>query len=70
MLHHHAVDPATVYVVGDTPLDVAAAKAAGAVSVAVASGAYPVEALASAGADHVLPNLAAPFPGQGVELPG
>lgn len=70
LLHHHGVDPARVCVVGDTPLDVAAAKAAGAVSVAVASGAYSVEALASAGADHVLPNLAAPFPDHGVELPG
>jgi phosphoglycolate phosphatase-like HAD superfamily hydrolase len=70
LLHDHAVDPAHVYVVGDTPLDVAAAKAAGAVSVAVASGVYPFEALASAGADHVLPTLAAPFPSQDVELPG
>jgi phosphoglycolate phosphatase-like HAD superfamily hydrolase len=65
LLHHHAVDPARVYVVGDTPLDVAAAKAAGAVSVAVASGSYSVDALAAAGADHVLPNLAAPFPDAG-----
>jgi len=65
MLHDHGLDPALVYVVGDTPLDVAAAKATGVVSVAVASGKFPVEALAAAGADHVLPNLASPFPGTG-----
>jgi phosphoglycolate phosphatase len=61
-LHDHAVDPAHVYVVGDTPLDVAAARAAGAVSVAVASGRYDVRALQAAGADHVLSSLAGPFP--------
>ncbi len=65
MLHHHVVEPARVYVVGDTPLDVAAAKAAGAVAVTVASGKYSVEALAAAGADHVLPSLASPFPDVG-----
>jgi phosphoglycolate phosphatase-like HAD superfamily hydrolase len=65
MLHHHVVEPARVYVVGDTPRDMAAAKAAGAVAVAVASGKYSVEALAAAGADHVLPSLAAPFPDVG-----
>ena len=31
MLHHHVIEPARVYVVGDTPRDVAAANAAGAV---------------------------------------
>ena len=65
MLHHHVVEPTSVYVVGDTPLDVAAAKAAGAVSVSVASGKYPVEALSAAGANHVLPSLVSPFPGVG-----
>ena len=62
MLHGHDVTPANVYVVGDTPRDVDAARAAGATSVAVASGTYAVEELRSAGADHVLPSLAAPFP--------
>ncbi len=65
MLHDHSVDPAWVYVVGDTPLDVAAAKAAGAVAVAVASGKYSVDALRVAGADHVLPTLANRFPDVG-----
>lgn len=63
MLHDHAVDPAHVSVVGDTPLDVAAARAVGAVAVAVASGSYTVDELAATGADHVLPSLAGPFPG-------
>jgi phosphoglycolate phosphatase len=51
------------YVVGDTPLDISAAKAADAISVGVASGAYSVEQLHAAGADHVLESLEAPFPG-------
>jgi phosphoglycolate phosphatase len=62
MLHHHPLNPAHVFVVGDTPLDVLAAKAAGTVSVAVASGKYSVEELTAAGADDVLPTLAGPFP--------
>jgi len=62
MLHGHRLDPACVYVVGDTPLDIAAARAAGVVSVAVASGRYSVEELAAADADHVLPSLASRFP--------
>jgi phosphoglycolate phosphatase len=65
MLHDHPVDPARVYVVGDTPLDVAAAKAAGAVAVAVASGKYSVDALRAVGADHVLSSLASRFPDVG-----
>jgi len=63
MLHHHPLNPAHVFVVGDTPLDVAAAQAAGTVSVAVASGSYSVGELTAAGADHVLPTLASAFPG-------
>jgi len=61
-LHPH-VTPAGVYVVGDTPLDIAAASAAGAMSVGVASGAYSTEQLSDAGADHVLASLEDPFPG-------
>jgi phosphoglycolate phosphatase-like HAD superfamily hydrolase len=43
--------------VGDTPLDVRAAREAGARSVAVASGPYGLEALREAGADQVLADL-------------
>jgi phosphoglycolate phosphatase len=57
------IDRADVFVVGDTPLDVLAAKEAGATSVAVASGKYSVDRLRDAGADHVLPSLASGFPG-------
>jgi phosphoglycolate phosphatase len=57
------LDPAKVMVVGDTPLDIAAAKAAGAVSVGVATGHYSVEQLRDAGGDHVLESLEAEFPG-------
>ena len=62
MLHGHDVQPSHVFVVGDTPLDVDAAKAVDAVAVAVATGKYSVDELAAAGADHVLPTLASPFP--------
>jgi phosphoglycolate phosphatase-like HAD superfamily hydrolase len=48
--------PATV-LVGDTPLDVAAAAGTGARSVAVATGGSTVAELAAAGADCVLPDL-------------
>jgi phosphoglycolate phosphatase-like HAD superfamily hydrolase len=51
------VDPRSVLVVGDTPRDVEAARYAGAVSVAVASGHFTKEQLAAAGADHVLGTL-------------
>lgn len=53
------------FVVGDTPLDIEAAKAAGAVSVGVASGAYSIEQLEAAGGDHVLGSLETPFPTSG-----
>ena len=62
MLHGHDVLPSHVYVVGDTPLDVDAAKAVEAVAVAVATGKYSVDDLKAAGADHVLATLAFPFP--------
>ncbi len=45
-------------VIGDTPHDIAAARAIGALAVAVATGAFAADALHAAGADHVLPNLA------------
>ena len=56
------LDPATVLVVGDTPRDVAAAHAAGAVSVAVATGHFTADELATAGAEHVLASLEQPLP--------
>ncbi len=62
MLHGHAVTASHVFVVGDTPRDIGAAKEAGAVAVAVATGRYSVDDLTAAGADHVMPSLAAPFP--------
>jgi phosphoglycolate phosphatase len=62
-LHGHSLDRGSIFVVGDTPLDVAAAHAAGAVSVAVATGEYSVDELRSAGAEHVLTTLEDPFPG-------
>jgi phosphoglycolate phosphatase-like HAD superfamily hydrolase len=58
------LDLREVLVVGDTPLDIAAAEGVGAVSVGVASGRYGVEELSAAGADHVLASLADPFPGE------
>jgi phosphoglycolate phosphatase-like HAD superfamily hydrolase len=48
--------PATV-LVGDTPLDVAAALATGARAVGVATGSFPAAALTAAGAHVVLPDL-------------
>jgi phosphoglycolate phosphatase len=59
----HSLAQNEVAVVGDTPLDVDAARRAGLVSVAVASGHYSVEELRAADADRVLASLAEPFPG-------
>jgi phosphoglycolate phosphatase len=55
-----AVSPREALVVGDTPRDVAAAHAVGCPVLAVATGRYGVEALAAAGAEHVVPTLADP----------
>ncbi len=60
---HAQLTPSQVFVVGDTPRDIDAAKAEGAVSVGVASGNYSVDELAKAGGDHVLGSLDEPFPG-------
>jgi phosphoglycolate phosphatase len=57
------ITPDKIFVVGDTPLDVSAAKGAGAVSVGVATGRYSVEELTRAEPDHVLESLESPFPG-------
>lgn len=51
------LEPHQVWVVGDTPLDIAAAHAAGATAIGVATGAYTTDALRDAGADHVVPDL-------------
>jgi phosphoglycolate phosphatase len=59
----HALDLGEVLVVGDTPLDIAAAKGVGAVSVGVASGRYDAAELEAADPDHLLVSLAEPFPG-------
>lgn len=64
------LDPARVCVVGDTPMDIAAAHAADAVGVGVATGKYTVDQLNQAGADHVLTDLTAPFPGLPASGPG
>jgi phosphoglycolate phosphatase len=60
---HAQLKPSQVFVVGDTPRDIDAAKKAGAVSVGVATGHYSVTELSEAGADHVLSSLTEPFPG-------
>jgi len=60
---HSGLSPTQVFVVGDTPHDIEAARAAGAVSVGVASGKYSVEELTAAHGDHVLSSLEDPFPG-------
>jgi phosphoglycolate phosphatase-like HAD superfamily hydrolase len=51
-----------IYVVGDTPLDIAAAHAAGCTAVGVATGHYDRAALVAAGADHVLETLEEELP--------
>jgi len=63
IIHGHNVPPKRVLVVGDTPRDIDAAHAAGAIAVGVATGKYTVDALRAAGADYVLPTLEAPLPG-------
>jgi phosphoglycolate phosphatase len=60
---HAQLAPSQVFVVGDTPRDLDAAKAAGAVSVGVASGKFSVDELVAAGGNHVLGSLAETFPG-------
>ncbi len=51
------VQPAEVVIVGDTPLDVGVAIAAGARSVGVATGSYNADALRASGADVALEDL-------------
>ena len=56
--HGTAFEPASVVVIGDTPMDVAAGRHHGTVTVGVATGRYTVDELAESGADVVLPDLA------------
>jgi phosphoglycolate phosphatase len=62
LLNGRALAARQCFVVGDTPLDIAAARGAGAVSVAVASGHFTADQLADAGADHVLTSLEQELP--------
>lgn len=57
-----AADPAQVIVIGDTPRDVACAKAHGCVAFAVATGTFSEGELVEAGADVVVPDLSDPAP--------
>ena len=57
------LEAARLLVVGDTPRDIDAAHAVGAVAVGVATGKYTVEALRAAGADYALATLEEPLPG-------
>lgn len=59
------LDPRRVLVVGDTPKDIAAARATDAISVGVASGKYSEEELRDAGAEYVLRSLEEDLPGTG-----
>jgi phosphoglycolate phosphatase-like HAD superfamily hydrolase len=51
------VPPAHAVLVGDTPLDIAAAHAGGARAIGVATGPFSVQELEAAGAEAVLPDL-------------
>ena len=49
--------PSDVFVIGDTPHDIACARAVGATPIAVATGSYSVDRLRAAGADFVFKEL-------------
>jgi phosphoglycolate phosphatase len=55
-------DPASVIVIGDTPLDVECAHAHGCIALAVATGHHGMDELRAAGADVVLEDLSDPTP--------
>ena len=59
---HHASEfsPDRTYIIGDTPHDIACARAIGARAIGVATGRYGVNELAAHGADLVLPDLGDP----------
>src|SRR6476469_650668 len=62
MMHGRDIEPSDVIVVGDTPLDIDAAEAVGAISLEDASGSYSEDELRRSGADFVLASLEEPFP--------
>jgi phosphoglycolate phosphatase len=62
VLYGQAVAPSRCVVVGDTPLDIAAAHGAGAIALGVASGHFGVDDLRAAGADYVLTSLEEDLP--------
>jgi phosphoglycolate phosphatase-like HAD superfamily hydrolase len=64
-----AVDSHLVLVLGDTPKDIAAAHAAAAIGVGVASGHYSKDELQGAGADYVLGSLVEELPGVAEPVP-
>jgi len=51
-----------IYVIGDTPLDISAAHAAGCTAIGVATGKFDEAALTEAGADHVVATLESELP--------
>ncbi|HET6440585.1 MAG TPA: HAD family hydrolase [Anaeromyxobacter sp.] len=58
---HGPLAPGEAVVVGDTPLDIEAAHAAGCAALAVATGRYGADELRSCGAEHVVESLAVPL---------
>lgn len=56
--HGRAIEPGKVVIIGDTPHDVACAKAIGCRGLGVATGRFGVEELTRCGADLALPSLA------------
>jgi phosphoglycolate phosphatase-like HAD superfamily hydrolase len=57
--HGHAPSQFEVTVIGDTPKDIACGKAAGARTIAVATGGYSADELARHDPDHVLEDFTA-----------
>ncbi|HVZ94048.1 MAG TPA: HAD family hydrolase [Phycisphaerales bacterium] len=53
----HSRDPRSVVIIGDTPHDVACARAHRCRSLAVATGQFKLDELRAAGADHAVPDL-------------
>jgi len=62
VLYERTVASSKCVVVGDTPLDIAAAHGAGAIALGVASGHFSAEQLQDAGADYVLTSLEEDLP--------
>ena len=58
--HGEEFPPERIYIIGDTPHDVACARAIGAKAIAVATGSFSVEQLRTCGADAVFSDLGHP----------